>query len=130
MRAPPPQKCSRALALLKALAESPEGGAIGDLAAAAQVDEALDAEAIQQLELPRLVAELVKLLEEQRLHHDRGREWRASALPGERSRGSAVNLCGQDGEVNMPLHHLQHIAQALQLGFAFLGDKQAVFDHQ
>ena len=73
---------------------------------------------------------VVKLLEEQRLHHDQGREWRASALPGERSRGSAVDLRSQDSEVNMSLHHLQHIAQAVQLGFAFLGGKQAVFDHQ
>lgn len=61
MRAPPPQKCSRALALLKALAESPEGGAIGDLAAAAQADEALEAEAVQQLELQPIVPEVVKL---------------------------------------------------------------------
>ncbi len=40
----------------------------------------------------------------------------------------AAHLSGQRLEVNMLLHHLRHIAQAVQFGFAFLGGKQAVFD--
>jgi hypothetical protein len=44
------------------LAESSEGGTVGDLAAVAQADEALETEAIEPLKLHLFVAEVVPLL--------------------------------------------------------------------
>jgi hypothetical protein len=46
-----------------------------------------------------------------------------------RSRPGPLDLSGQRLEVNVLLHHLQHVSQAVQLGFAFFGGKQAFFDH-
>lgn len=42
----------------QALLERPDGGAVGNLAAVAQADKALEAEAVEQLELHLLVAQV------------------------------------------------------------------------
>ncbi|CAG1023103.1 hypothetical protein MTYM_02198 [Methylococcales bacterium] len=58
--------------------------------------------------------------EGQGLHHDEGRERRASALGGAWAWG---------GEIDVLLQQLQHVDKLVGLGLAFLGGKQAFFDY-
>jgi hypothetical protein len=111
------------------LAEGPDRGAVGYLAAAAQPGETLEAQPVQQLVFHLLVAEAVKLLQHQHPHHQFGRERRPAAPAPARARGGAVDRGGQGVEVNVLFHQLQHVAELVQLGFALLGGKQAFFDH-
>jgi hypothetical protein len=115
--------------LLAAFAEGPEGSPVGNLATAAKPCEALKAEPVEQLELQLLVAEVVRLLEEQRPHHDLGGERRAATLGGARAGCGQIDLGGERGKVDMLVQQLQHVAQLIELGFAFFGGKQAFFEH-
>lgn len=72
------------------LLECPDGGAVGNLAAVAQADKALEAEAVEQLELHLLGAQVEHLLDQQHAHHQFGGKWRAAAaLAAEARRGAA-----------------------------------------
>jgi hypothetical protein len=61
--------------------------------------------------------------------NSRGKRQTPTAVPP-RSWRNPIHLRRQCLEVNLLLHDLQHITQAIQFGFPFLGSKQTFFDHQ
>lgn len=108
----------------QALLESPDRRSVRDLAAGAQSDETLKAQAIKQLEFHLLIAQVEQLLDQQHAHHQFGGErWTAAAFAaGTRCR--TIDFGGKGNEVDMLLQHPQRIAELVQLGFALLVGKQ------
>lgn len=113
----------------QAFLESPDCGAVGDLAGVAQAGKALETEPVQQLELHLLVRQIEQLLDQQDTHHDFCGKWRASAALTAWAWRCLIDRRRHGGEIDMPLQHLQRVTQLGQLGFSLLGGKQAWSHH-
>ena len=91
----------------QAFLEVPDGGAIGELAAVAQADKALEAQTIEQLEFHLLVTQVEQLLDQQHARHQFSAEWRTAAALTAGAWCGMVNRGGQRREVDMLLQHPQ-----------------------
>jgi hypothetical protein len=93
------------------------------LAASAQADKALKAQAIQQLKFYLLVTEAMELLQNKDTHHEFGGVRWTTAFDSAGARCSLVDFGRQGGKVDMLFHDLQDVAQLVELGFTFFGGK-------
>ena len=113
----------------QAFLEGPDRGAVGGLRTLAQHDEALKAQAVEQLELHLLVAQVVELLDHQHAHHQLGGKRRANPARAARSGRRLVDLGRQRRKVHMCSQLGQRVTNPAKLGFALLLGKQTDFDH-
>lgn len=113
----------------QAFLERPDRRAVGNLAAGAQTDKALEAQTIEQLEFHLLVAQVEQLLYPQYAHHQFGGKRRATAaLPAGPGR-CMIDRFGKRREVDMLVENPQGVAELVEHRFALLVGKHAGFDH-
>lgn len=92
-----------------------------------QPKKRLEARPIQHLELQRLVRQVVQLLQQQQLDHQRRRVRRPAAATGRPQGQLRIHRRRDPRKVDMLAQHRQRIVQLLTLRRAFLADEQA--DH-
>lgn len=108
----------------QALAKEPDRIAIRNPAGVLQPGKALEAQAIEQLELHLLVGQVEQLLKNQQTRHHLRRIGRSTAFGAGGPRRPAVDLDGQGSEVHMLVEQGQRVAETVELGFSFLVGKQ------
>ena len=113
---------------VQALLVVPDGVAIGDGGAVRQKAKALVTHAVKQLVFHLLVAQLVRVLEDQDAHHDGCGVRRASAFAAISSGQEVIDDLREVVKVDMPGNELQRIAQRFDLALARGIGKQVELD--
>jgi len=113
------------IGLHQTLAKDPDRVAIWNPAGVFQSGKALEAHAVEQLELHLLIGQVEQLLEHQQASHQLCRIRWPTALGPAGPGSPAIDFSSQGSKVHMLVEQGQWIAQAVQLGFTFLVGKQA-----